>query len=67
MTRDALTTEPPPETTATCCVCGRLTLAPLPVRTITRPSGPPHTLHTCPQHAHTLTPAPVPGELEQDG
>ncbi|MGW6456681.1 hypothetical protein ACWF94_12285 [Streptomyces sp. NPDC055078] len=64
MTRDALTSEPPAESGATCCICHRRTLAPLPVRHIERASGPPVTLYACPTHAQTLTPAPDPGELE---
>lgn len=66
MIRDALTGATPQEVGATCCVCQRWTLAPLPVRDVERMSGPPVTLHACPTHAATLTPAPVPGELEPD-
>ncbi|MFF0446213.1 hypothetical protein ACFYT4_07330 [Streptomyces sp. NPDC004609] len=66
MTRDALTCEPPADSSATCCVCGRWTLAPLPVRRVARPSGAPMTVHACPEHAQTLVPAPVPGELDGD-
>ncbi|MGW6458046.1 hypothetical protein ACWF94_19395 [Streptomyces sp. NPDC055078] len=66
MTRDALTSEPPAESGATCCVCKRWTPVPMPVRHIERASGPPVTLYACPQHVVGLTPAPVPGELDPD-
>ncbi|WP_186768100.1 hypothetical protein [Streptomyces qinzhouensis] len=52
MTPESLLTEPPPPVTAVCCVCGRITTAPVEAR--------PGAL-ACPEHildAHTGRPPP---------
>ncbi|MFF0445580.1 hypothetical protein ACFYT4_04010 [Streptomyces sp. NPDC004609] len=55
-----LTVPVPPERSARCLNCGRLTTAPVTVRRIETPSGPGRTLYACPACAPLLVPGPGP-------
>lgn len=63
MTRDALFAPPPLGRVALCIACKTLTTVPVPVRYIESTSGPGTTLWACPEHAESVAPGPMPGEL----
>lgn len=52
-----------PANVAVCIVCHVRTEAPVAVREIHSTSGPGTTLWACPEHAPSLAPGPMPGEL----
>ncbi|MFF2788661.1 hypothetical protein ACFVT6_18125 [Streptomyces sp. NPDC058049] len=63
MTIDGLTTPPPLGNVAVCVKCHCLTATPVAVRHIESTSGPGTTLWACPEHAASVAPGPMPGEL----
>ncbi|QKM66018.1 hypothetical protein STSU_001425 [Streptomyces tsukubensis NRRL18488] len=67
VTMESFLAPPPPPLTAVCRVCGRVTTAPVEVGYVERASGPGLVQYVCPEHAVTLTPGPVPGELNRAG
>ncbi|AZK98747.1 hypothetical protein B7R87_31625 [Streptomyces tsukubensis] len=67
MTVESLLVPLPPPLIAFCRVCGRVTTAPVEVGYVERASGPGLVMYVCPEHATTLTPGPVPGELSRGG
>ncbi|MFE0421211.1 hypothetical protein [Streptomyces sp. NPDC058953] len=48
--RLGLLPEPPPVRAETCCVCGRITAAPVAIRDVRGPDGHTRTLFACPHH-----------------
>ncbi|WP_445269076.1 hypothetical protein [Streptomyces sp. DSM 41634] len=48
---------------ALCITCKQVTTAPVAVREIHSTSGPGTTLYACPEHAESVAPGPMPGEL----
>lgn len=65
MTVDGLTIPAPVGDVALCIVCRTNTRAPVQVRYIESTSGPGTSLWACPEHAASVTPGPVPGELDK--